>query len=119
MQRVPTCDLLLEIRLCGLPSPALLAGRLGDDPDAVALAVDELVTAGLVREHRGRIEGLALTAEGRTSGEELLAAELVGSGTRAEVEEGYRRFLPCNVELLRICADWQLRAGAVNDHSDS
>jgi pyruvate,orthophosphate dikinase len=39
-------------------------------------------------------------------------------GARSAVDAAYDRFLGVNNELLTVCTDWQLRDGALNDHSD-
>jgi hypothetical protein len=36
----------------------------------------------------------------------------------AIAERAYRSFLPLNRELLRLCHDWQVRAGSANPHDD-
>ena len=73
---------------------------------------------GLVTRRDGRISGWALTPDGRGRHAELIAAELEQAGVRPDIEQGYRRFLDVNGELLTVCTDWQLRDGALNDHTD-
>jgi hypothetical protein len=81
-----------------------------DDPE-----FKELEAAGLARR---RAPGWSLTPDGRAAHAEAVAGELSDEG-RAEVEAAYRRFLALNPSLLQVCTDWQLRTGAVNDHSDA
>jgi hypothetical protein len=77
-------------------------------------AFKELEAEGLARR---RAPGWTLTPEGRQAHAEAARAELEGDA-RAEVDAAYRRFLALNPSLLQVCTDWQLRAGAVNDHTD-
>lgn len=61
---------------------------------------------------------VTLTPEGRV---EHAAWARVPAGSEAEgsIARGYERFLTLNVELLRVCTNWQVRFGNVmNDHSD-
>ena len=49
-----------------------------------------------------------------------MGARVAGSEIETAVTRGYERFLPLNVELLRVCNDWQVRPGGVpNDHRDA
>lgn len=98
--------------------------------EAVAIAeadakplLDELVGEGLAAYRDGRLSGFSLTKVGRELHTAQLAAELDRAGARAQVEDGYRRFLQLNGGLLSICTAWQLRdvdgVATVNDHRDS
>ena len=49
----------------------------------------------------------------------LAAGELADTGQSSMVRAGYERFLDVNGELLAVCTDWQVRGGALNDHSDA
>jgi hypothetical protein len=62
--------------------------------------------------------GIRITAEGRVT--HAAWARLAAGGEDEQVAlRAYERFLPLNRELLRICSDWQVRAGGVpNDHTD-
>lgn len=76
---------------------------------------DVLIAAGLVVRKRTY---LALTPEGREHHASWVrlpeTSELYDSVRRA-----YEAFLPINVELIRLCSDWQVRPGGVpNDHTD-
>jgi hypothetical protein len=41
-----------------------------------------------------------------------------GSDEAAIADHVYRSFLPLNRDLLRLCTDWQTRAGVANTHDD-
>jgi hypothetical protein len=61
---------------------------------------------------------IAITAEGRAHHATWARCE-AGSDVEASTRRVYERFLPLNVELLRVCNDWQVRrAGVPNDHTD-
>jgi len=62
--------------------------------------------------------GIRLTAAGR-SAHAVWARVEPGGELEATVERAYRRFLTINTELLRLCSDWQVRPGGMqNDHKD-
>lgn len=88
-----------------------LRGRIEDvdsDPNDVVLGVGHAVA------RRG---SLILTPEGRVAADHEF--RLAGDGEDA-ARTAYTKFLPLNVELIRICHDWQVRAGGVtNDHRDT
>lgn len=65
----------------------------------------------------------SMTDLGRRSTEELLAAQLDGSGRRAEVLDAHSGFVPLNHRLGPLMTRWQLRPTpedplAFNDHLD-
>lgn len=74
-----------------------------------------LLDAGLVERSRAVVH---VTKEGR----ELHASwARVAPGSEQErvTSRAYERFLPLNLEFLRVCHDWQVRPGDVpNDHRD-
>jgi hypothetical protein len=108
---------LHTVRVKGLaPAPAV-AEATGLAPDAVATAAAALVEAGLVVERTGRLAGWSLTPDGRARHAELIGAS-VGDAS-AVVTRGYEEFLALNGSMLQLCTDWQLRDGAVNDHTDA
>ena len=75
-----------------------------------------MTAAGFVVPVRAAIR---ITPDGRTAHEQW-ARVAIGSEVEAAVTRGYERFLPINVEFLRICNDWQVRPGNVpNDHGDA
>lgn len=94
--------LLLQLRL---------RGKIADNETS------ERATAVDAGHARTRAASLVLTPEGRTAAEASfqLADEAHTAATTA-----YEQFLPRNVELIRVCSDWQVRPGAViNDHRDA
>jgi hypothetical protein len=99
-----TFRLLHEIRLRGVVGL--------DETETVAL----LLRDGLVvRSARG----VRVTTEGRVTHAEW-ARLPVGDGSEEAARRAYERFLPLNLEILRICSDWQVRPGGVpNDHRDA
>lgn len=109
---------LHALRLKGFADTAVVAGlsRLADDEASRFL--EKAAADGQATRREGRITGWALTPSGRSLHHELIAAELEASGARPVVEDGYRRFLGFNNELLTVCTDWQLRNNALNDHAD-
>lgn len=99
-----TADLLVLLRLKGL-------ARTG--------TVDDGAIAALVADGRAEATrlGYRLTPAGRTE------ADMVWVGERARADAGrlaeiYRRFEAINAPFKALVADWQLRAGNPNDHSD-
>lgn len=83
--------------------------------------VDALLAGGLARTTGSRV---LLTPEGRDAHQRAVIHEVNESGCRATLEDGYSRFLPLNHEVLQLCTDWQIRAGAggapiPNDHRDT
>ena len=115
-----------DLRVRGFADSADVAVATGLEIDAVGAHLADLEAAGLARYRDGRVSGWMLTSDGRTHGEELVAAELDGTGLRDEVDAAYRRFLDVNQAFLSLCTDWQMRPdpedpGAepvVNDHTD-
>lgn len=96
--------LLHELRLRGS-----IVDRSTDEADA-------LCAAGLARRAGGK---LALTADGRARAAQH-ARLVAGADEEAAARRAYDQFLPINAELLRVCSDWQVRAGNVpNDHADT
>jgi hypothetical protein len=99
--------LLHELRLRGKITEA------GETVDATA--VTALVERGYATRAR---RAIVLTAEGRTT-HETWARCAPGSDAEIGLRRAYERFLPLNTELVRLCNDWQVRAGGVqNDHTD-
>jgi hypothetical protein len=79
-------------------------------------AVVVLLDAGLVARVR---TSLRITPEGRE--EHAQWARLPAGGEpETAARRAYDRFLPLNVEFLRLCHDWQVLPGEVpNDHNDA
>jgi hypothetical protein len=102
----PGYALLHDLRLRGLV--------VVDDGSVQTTVVAEVVEAGYATPARSAIR---ITAEGRAAHETW--ARVSGADHEAAVVRGYERFLPLNLEFLRVCHDWQLRPGDVpNDHRD-
>ena len=59
-----------------------------------------------------------LTADGREAHAAALEADVSRPGFREGLSVKYDRFLEMNEIFKGLCADWQLRNGATNDHSD-
>jgi len=76
---------------------------------------DLLVTIGFVVRKRSF---LAITPEGRAR--HAAWARLSDDAPEYDAaRRAYEAFLPLNVDLIRLCSDWQLRPGNVpNDHTD-
>jgi hypothetical protein len=110
---------LHALRLKGFADTPVVAALTRLDESTAAKHLDAAANDGQATRRDGRISGWALTADGRARHAELIREELESSGTRTTVEAGYRRFLEFNNELLSVCTDWQLRNGALNDHSDA
>ena len=110
------------LRLRGFAEPDAVAEVVDLDADAVRPHLDGFVAEGLAIYRDGRMSGFALTAEGRSEHERLLADELDAAGARPVVDDAYRRFLELNVDLLAVCTDWQMRdvggTPTPNDHAD-
>jgi hypothetical protein len=99
--------LLHELRLRGKVSEA------GGEVDAAV--VTRLVEGGFATRTRSAV---VITAVGRTT-HETWARCTPGSDAEAALRRAYDRFLPLNADLIRVCNDWQVRAGDVhNDHTD-
>lgn len=110
---------LHALRLKGFADTPVVAALTRLDEAEAAKHLEAASVEGQATRRDGRITGWALTADGRARHAELIREELDASGTRSSVEDGYRRFLEFNNELLSVCTDWQLRSGALNDHTDA
>ena len=106
------------LRLAGPSEPEAVGAIVGLPAEAVATELGALAAEGLAVRRDGRLAGWFLTPPGRAEQERLLAAELDATGTRVDVEAAYREFIAHNGDLLAACTDWQLRHGALNDHTD-
>jgi DNA-binding MarR family transcriptional regulator len=114
---------LHAVRLKGFAEPDSIAALWALDEAEVASTLTSLQEDGSVQRRDGRVSGWSLTPEGRARHAEAVAEELAATGTRADIEAAYRRFLEVNPELLGTCTAWQLRqvdgGQAVNDHTDA
>jgi hypothetical protein len=109
---------LHALRLKGFADTGIVAAITRLDEAQATKHLEAAQNDNLVTRRDGRISGWALTPDGRTKHAELIGVELDEAGARSDVEQGYRRFLDVNSELLTVCTDWQLRDGALNDHTD-
>jgi hypothetical protein len=107
------------LRLKGFADTAAVAASTGLDTADAVTRLDKAQADGWATHREGRISGWALTSTGRAAHKELVADELERSpGARDAIDGAYRSFLDINGELLAVCTDWQLRNGALNDHTD-
>jgi len=106
---------LRALRLKGRASVADLAIASGAGEADVAEVVAGLVESGGAREMNGNYVMLP-PARGRLDA--LLEAERAGVDAAA-VREVYEAFTPINGDFKQLAADWQLRDGEPNDHSDA
>jgi hypothetical protein len=109
---------LHALRLKGFADTGVVATITRLDEAEATKHLEAAHNDSLVTRRDGRISGWALTNDGRSRHADLIGTELEQAGVRDDVERGYRRFLEFNGELLAVCTDWQLRDGALNDHSD-
>jgi hypothetical protein len=87
----------------------------GTVDDATDGPVTVLETRGYAVRKRTTV---VLTAAGREVHTQWARCD-IGSPTEDTLRRSYERFLPLNTDLLRVCNDWQVRAGGVpNDHTD-
>jgi hypothetical protein len=113
-------DLLHTLRCMGFSSVERLADAAGMGIDDVTDGLLALGVAGLVTHQKGAFGGWGVTAAGKTVDAQRVAGEIDAAGTRGVLTEAYRRFEGLNLEVLDLCAAWQVRGGGVlNDHRDS
>jgi hypothetical protein len=111
---------LHALRLKGFAEAAAVGAFAGLDEAVATSRLEKAQADGLATHREGRISGWALTSAGRAAHKELVAREIDQAGdARVTVESAYRQFLAINGELLATCTDWQLRNGALNDHTDA
>ncbi len=120
-QSEPRTLVLLGMRLKNFAEAPAIAESWGLDAPTVEAIAQELGDAGLAKHREGRVSGWTLTPEGRSAGEQALAAELDEAGCRAGVQNAYERFLALNQRFLSVCTRWQVKdadANLLNDHTD-
>ncbi|WP_308162700.1 hypothetical protein [Nocardia alni] len=105
--------ILQAARLKGRLSPDLAAESCGIDADTTLAEFSALREAGYVKGE----PSVRLTPEGRAQLAALVAAE------RTDIDQDaltgrYEEFDHHNTDLKQIISDWQLKAGAPNDHTD-
>lgn len=106
--------ILQAARLKGRLSPALAADSCGIDADTALSEFGTLRDAGYVKGE----PSVRLTPEGRERLAALVADERTGVD-QAELAALYKEFDHHNTDLKQVISDWQLKAGAPNDHTDS
>ena len=108
--------LLHSLRIKGFASAEVVAEVVHMDLSIAETALPKLAENGLAKffEARGLWQP---TPDGKAKHAELLPhySEDVLNGLRAH----YDAFLALNEEFKELCASWQTRDGAVNDHSDA
>lgn len=83
-------------------------------PEAVGAESDALIAAGLAETAK---LGLRLTPAGRAAADAVWQAERASIADEA-IERVHAAFVAINARFKALVADWQLRDGAPNDHSD-
>lgn len=99
----------------GMADAPTLAALVGLEEGEVQTELAALCSEGLVQERRDRYR---LTPEGREPLASALAEERAGVD-QAALEGIWRDFSAADSVLKGILADWQLRDGEPNDHSDA
>lgn len=114
----PQFQVFHAVRIKGFADVGTLIQMTGLSADDVDLALARLADNGYTqfRENRGLWQ---LTADGRAAHSEHLAADVAGVDVAALIGRPYAAFLSSNVQFKELCADWQLRDGEPNDHSDA
>lgn len=107
--------LLQALRLKGRANLGTLALVTAGDHAALEAAVAQLVQSDTVREVKGHY---LLLPPGRARLVALLDAERVTLDQEA-LGAQYERFTEVNADFKQLAADWQLRAGEPNDHTDA
>jgi hypothetical protein len=115
----PATLVLHALRLKGFADTDAVAAHTGIPEDDAAGFLVGFAEQGLAQRREGRITGWSLTPTGRARDAKVIAAELDAAGCRPDVDSAYRQFLTVNADVLRVCTDWQVRDGGVNDHIDS
>ncbi len=110
-----TTALMTALRIKGFAKAEALAGALGLDEQIISSHLTKLADDGLVSETR---IGAKLTSEGQTHADELTAAERA-SVSPSDWDALYDAFHHLNGPFKQTIADWQIRDGAPNDHSDT
>ncbi len=105
------------LRIKGFARVETLAEMTELDQGSVAGHLDAMadVEWAMFREARSLWQ---LTPQGREAHVDALASDLDGIDLDSLVPH-YREFLAINGDFKQLCGDWQLRDGAINDHTDS
>ncbi|GAA0987132.1 hypothetical protein GCM10009555_065880 [Acrocarpospora macrocephala] len=110
---------LHTLRCMGFATLSRVAGAAGLGESDVQSELIDLAVAGLVTYEPGDFGGWSITPTGRSAHAAWVADELDAAGAKVAVAEAFDRFLPLNTELLDLCGAWQIRSGALNDHTDA
>lgn len=105
------------LRIKGFATVETLGEMTGSDAVVVQAHLDGLATAAHAQFREAR-SLWQLAPDGRAAHPDRLAADLEGADLAALVPL-YARYLELNTEFKTLCGDWQLRSGAVNDHTDA
>lgn len=106
-------EILQAVRLKGRVSEADLAATLGEDSATVAPHVETLAAAGLLVAGKT----LRLSTDGRARLNNLLAEERNGIDS-SSLLAAYDEFRAVNQDFKALMADWQLKDGEPNTHTD-
>jgi hypothetical protein len=106
------------LRIKGFAKVEHLTDLSGLSAAPVTAHLEAMQTDGhsMFREARGLWQ---LTPAGRDAHPALLEADAGRPGFRDGLGKSYPAFLELNEEFKALCGDWQLKDGAVNDHSDA
>jgi hypothetical protein len=106
------------LRIKGFVKVENLAELAGLPEDEVLAHLQEMQQQGHTnfREARGLWQ---LTPDGREAYVIALEEDVSRPGFREALAEKYHRFLGMNESFKALCADWQLRDGEPNDHSNA
>lgn len=114
----PLFLVLHAVRLKGTCDIATVTNFTGLDEASVTQLLDAAVAEEFAQFREGRRGGYRLSDRGRDRHRALLGSDTEPAGVRDALEAAYAGFLPLNDRLKSVCADWQLRGGQPNDHSD-
>jgi hypothetical protein len=106
--------LLQAVRLKGRVRPADLVDTLDEEGAVVDAAVKELTEANLLTDGKA----VRLSPEGRARLTELLTEERLGIDGDA-FARAYDEFRGVNRDFKSLVAQWQLKDGEPNDHTDA
>ena len=104
------------LRIKGFAKTEVVAEVAGHDLDTAAQHLRDLQDAGHAQFREAR-SLWQLTPDGRVAHVEALAVDTAHL-TPTSLSHLYEPFLALNERFKHLCGDWQLRAGAPNDHAD-
>jgi hypothetical protein len=118
----PTFHVMHTLRLRGVCPKDVLVAVTGRQADEVEPVLWPLEDDGLAKlRSGGRMDGWALTTDGRARHAELLDADRTAGDLPTVLAGPYARFLEVNRPFIDLCSDWQIRSddGETNDHTDA